>query len=119
MSVHLFGASSSPGCANFALKQMASDNEEEFGSDIANFIKRDFYVDDGLKSLQTIDMAVDMIKGSKDMCGKGGLRLHKFLSSSKEVLKHIPEEDRAKGLEDIDVVHDKLLLNELLAYSGV
>ena len=32
MKVHLFGATSSPGCANFGLKQTANDNENEYGS---------------------------------------------------------------------------------------
>ena len=32
MTVHLFGATSSPGCANFALKKTAQDGEEEFGA---------------------------------------------------------------------------------------
>ena len=30
MTVHLFGATSSPGCANFALKSTANDYEAEF-----------------------------------------------------------------------------------------
>lgn len=51
MTVHLFGATSSPGCANYALKVSANDNEEELGSAPANFIPREFYVDDGLKSV--------------------------------------------------------------------
>ena len=32
MTVHLFGAASSPACANFALKASADDNEERLGS---------------------------------------------------------------------------------------
>ena len=31
MTVHLFGATSSPGCANFGLKRIAPDNEESSG----------------------------------------------------------------------------------------
>lgn len=62
MYVHLFGASSCPGCVNFALKQVASDNEERFGTTIANFLRRDFYVDDGLKSLSDVDATVSMIE---------------------------------------------------------
>lgn len=46
MCVHLFGAASSPGCANFGMKQMASDNETEFGTDVANFVRHNFYVDE-------------------------------------------------------------------------
>ena len=48
MTVHLFGATSSPSCANFALKQTANDFEREYGEEVANFIRNDFYVDDGL-----------------------------------------------------------------------
>ena len=50
MTVHLFGTTSSPGCANFTLKRTADDFEELFGSEPATFVKKDFYVDDGLKS---------------------------------------------------------------------
>ena len=36
MVVHLFGAVSSPSVANFSLKQTASDNEEEYGTLVAD-----------------------------------------------------------------------------------
>ena len=55
MTVNLFGAASSPGCSNFGLKKAATDNESEFVSDAANFIRNNFYVDDGLKSVVTAD----------------------------------------------------------------
>lgn len=79
MCVHLFGAASSPGCANFGLKQVADDNEAEFSNAVADFLRRDFYVDDGLKSLPSDLEATDMIHKTKEMCGKGGLHLHKFI----------------------------------------
>ncbi|KAK3736571.1 hypothetical protein QZH41_003145 [Actinostola sp. cb2023] len=50
-TVHLFGAKSSPGCSNYGLKKVADDYEDEFGLKVADFIRNDFYVDDGLKSL--------------------------------------------------------------------
>ena len=46
MMVHLFGAVSSPGCANFGLKRAADDGEFEFGEVAANFVCNNFYVDD-------------------------------------------------------------------------
>ena len=61
MCVYLFGAVLSPGCANFDLKQVATDNEGEFGCAVADFLRRDFYVDDGLKSLPSDSEAIDMI----------------------------------------------------------
>ena len=47
MTRHLFGAVSSSGGANFALRKIATEGESDFGMDVANFIRRDFYVDDG------------------------------------------------------------------------
>jgi hypothetical protein len=47
MTVHLFSAASSPGCSNFALKVAADDNEESLGAAAAEFLRRNFYVDDG------------------------------------------------------------------------
>ncbi|XP_053398193.1 uncharacterized protein LOC123532323 [Mercenaria mercenaria] len=114
MTVHLFGAVSSPGCANFALKQVASDYEVEFGSDVASFIKRDFYVDDGLKSVPSVRDAISLIDRGKQLCSKGGLHLHKFLSSSKEVLNQIPVEDRANGLRNTDLLRDDLPIERAL-----
>ena len=76
MTVHLFGAGSSPGCANYGLKQIADDDEEEFGAEAASFARDDFYVDDGLKSVNSVSEAVWLIKGTKDLCTRGGLRLH-------------------------------------------
>ncbi|XP_068697474.1 uncharacterized protein [Montipora foliosa] len=58
MTVHLFGATSLPSCANFALKQAAKDFEGEYGGEAANFIRNEFYVDDGLKSVPTVLSAI-------------------------------------------------------------
>ncbi|XP_063436812.1 uncharacterized protein LOC134718246 [Mytilus trossulus] len=70
MNVHLFGAASSPGCANFGLKRVADDYEDEFGSDISDFLRYDFYVDDGLKSVASVDDAVNLVQRSREMCNK-------------------------------------------------
>ena len=108
MTRHLFGTTSSPGCANFVHRNATSGGEREFGTDVANFIKRDFYVDDGLKSVSTPDEAISLIDRSRALCAKYGLNLHKYLSNSKEVLKNIPLKTRAKELANIDLHNDKL-----------
>ena len=48
MCVHPFGALLSGACANYALIKTADDGEDEFGSDNANTLRRDFYMDDWL-----------------------------------------------------------------------
>ena len=101
MKVHLFGASSSPGCANFGLKRAADDGEEEFGTPAAEFVRNDFYVDDGLISLPSEEKMLCLIESSRAICAKGGLRLHKFLSNNEEVMKAIPESERAKSWKPV------------------
>ena len=114
MTVHLFGAASSPGCSNFGLKKTATDNECEFGSDAANFIRKDFYVDDGLKSVATVSEATSLIDNTKSICARGGMRLHKFISNSKEVTARIAPEERAKGVKDLDLHSDILPIERAL-----
>ncbi|KAK3085303.1 hypothetical protein FSP39_001304 [Pinctada imbricata] len=114
MTVHLFGAKSSPGCANYALKKAASDLESKYGSDVTDFIQRDFYVDDGLKSLPTAEECISLIERSVALCKESGLFLHKFVSNSKEVLTTIPQEIRAKEIANINIHCDKLPVERTL-----
>ena len=102
MTVHLFGAGSSPGCCNFALKKTADDHEQEFGVEPANFLRKDFYVDDGLKSAPSTSHAKELIRKNKEMCRRGGFKLHKFTSNKREVIEAIPVEDRAKGIKEVE-----------------
>ena len=114
MTVHLFGAGSSPGCANLALKTTAEDNESDLGADAADFLRKNFYVDDGLKSVKMVNEAISLIEKSKTMCQRGGFRLHKFISNRKEVIESIPINDRAKGIKDLDLEHEDLPLERVL-----
>ena len=108
MTVHFFGASSCPACANFALKKTAQDSECELGPAAAGFLRNDFYVNDGLKSCATIEEANHLIKSAKEMYRRGGFNLQKFVSNKKEVLKNIQMIDRAGDLKNINLDLDKL-----------
>lgn len=108
MNVHLFGAASSPGVANFCLHQTAETHRKEFGDIASDFLLRDFYVDDGFKSVPTAQQALQLINDSQTMCAKDNLRLHKFASNCKEVLEVLPANNRAKDLKDLDLRHDPM-----------
>ncbi|XP_078364059.1 uncharacterized protein LOC144648341 [Oculina patagonica] len=114
MTVHLFGAASSPGCSNFALKSTADNYEEKVGSATAEFLRRDFYVDDGLKSVPTVEKAVEHVRSVKEMCKRGGFNLHKFVFNSKEVIQCIPVEDRAEDIKKLDLDQDILPIERAL-----
>ena len=102
MDVHLFSAVSSQSFANFNLRETAESSREQYGDDAADFLHKDFYVDDSLKSLPTKEKAIKVIKSGQAMCAAAKLRLHKFASNRKEVLEALPIDDRAKDIKDID-----------------
>ena len=70
MTVHLFGATSSPGCANFGFKQIAEDYQDVFGQKATEVICHDFYVDDGLKPVSSVNEAINLIDNTRSMCAK-------------------------------------------------
>ena len=110
MCVHLFGAISSPSYADTALKKTADDFQDSFGNEAANTVKRDFYVDDLLKSQKTEESAIDLVKNMREMCASGGFKLTKLISNSRRVLETIPIE----GLKDLDLKFDILPIERAL-----
>lgn len=114
MTVHLFGAVSSPSCASYALGKTADDHQSEFPVPVCQSIKENFYVDDYLKSCATELDAVQTIKDLTALCHKGGFTLEKFVSNSRGVLQAIAAERRAKDLKELDLDHDKLPVERAL-----
>jgi len=74
----------------------ANDNEKDLG--VANFIRKDFYVANGLTSVESVQDAVTLIKNTKEMFKRGGFKLLKFTSSHKKVIEALPTENRGKGI---------------------
>ena len=107
MKVHLFGAASSPGCANFGLKHLALQGQGRFSEEFIKFILRSFYVDDGLSSVMSPAEAIHLVEESRALCRTGNLRLHKFISNDKEVTNAIPSEERAQT-KDLDMALGEL-----------
>ena len=97
MTVHLFGATSSPSCASYALRKTAEDNRGTASQIAVDTVLHNFYVDDCLKSVPTEDQAVEVVGDLKALCAKGGFQLTKWISSSKTVLLTIPEGDQRLG----------------------
>ncbi|KAG7470265.1 hypothetical protein JOB18_005832 [Solea senegalensis] len=103
MNVHVFGNSPSPAVAIYCLRRAAEEGKDEYGEDARQFVVRDFYVDDGLKSLPTPEAAISLLKRTQDMLACSNLRLHKLASNSKDVMDAFPCEDRATDLKDLDL----------------
>ena len=114
MTVHLFGAVSSPSCAIYALRKTADDNQADFPTEVIQTVKENFYVDDCLKSIASEEEAILMVKHLTALCHRGGFALTKWSSNNRTVLQTLSEEHRAKDLKELDLDMDKLPVERAL-----
>ena len=70
--------------------------------------QQNFYVDDGLISIETVKEAVGLVRNVKEMCKWGDFNLHKFTSNSKAVQEQFSIEDRANELKTSNLSCDTL-----------
>ena len=103
MTSHIFGATDSPSCANFCLKRAAEDGRGRFSDDAVNAVNKDFYVDDFVKSVRTVNEASSLAVEVTCLLSEVGFRLTKWMSNNRQVLSKIPEEERAKPTLDLDL----------------
>ena len=103
MLVHIFGATSSPCCANKSLRKTADDNKQKYDPNVIKTVHRNFYVDDSLKSVPTVEQAVQLADQLIQLLKEGGFRLTKFMSNCREVLASIPVEERANPSMNLDL----------------
>ena len=84
---HIFGAKSSPSCANYVLPQCAKMFRME--RPIASQVEmNNFYVDDMLLSVHTTEQSSELIHELKTSLAKGGFNLTKLFSNFKEIFKN-------------------------------
>ena len=117
MKVHVFGNTPSPAIAIYCMRRAAEKGETEYGSDARQFVERQFYVDDGLSSAASPQLAVDLLMRTRQMLADSNLRLHKVASNSEQVMEALPEEDRSKDLKHLELGVDPLPLQRSLGLS--
>lgn len=114
MTVHVFGNSPSPAVAIYGLHQSGLRVEPDCDADVKQFVMRDFYVDDGLKSLPTVEKAISLLQRTRDALANSNLRLHKIAANRKEVLEAFPTQDHAKNLKNLDFESDSVPMQRSL-----
>ena len=108
MKVHIFGAISSPSCANYALRRCATDHSSQYEETVCQTVLNDFYVDDLLKSMENEEEAVKLVRDLREMLAEGGFSLKKWVSNSREVIDSVPSTERAKTLKSLDIYQEEL-----------
>ena len=114
MVVHPFEAVSSPACANFALRKTAEDNQHSFPPSVIHTVKRNFYVDDCLKSLPSEVDAIQHGDSLQALLSRGGFKISKWISNNRNVLETTPELERSKDIKNIDARKEELPVQRAL-----
>ena len=99
---HMFGATPSPTVANFTLGCTAKDNAHDFSPETIQTVLQNFYVDDLLKSCKDAGSAIKLIKELSQLLLWGGFHLTKWISNDHDVIKSIPNDQRAPAIKDFD-----------------
>ncbi len=89
-----------PSCASFTLQKTAESNKDDFDNKTIKTVKRNFYVDDCLKSVSSVGRAKRQLW---ELLAKGGFHLTKWVSNSREVMASIPTSEQAPKMVDLDV----------------
>ena len=100
--VHVFGHTSSPSVATYGLRYAAVSSKSSSVS-ARNFIHRNFYVDDGLSSEDTVAKAVNTLKEARSVLSEFNIRLHKIASTHSDVLTAFPASEIAKDVCYVDI----------------
>ena len=91
---HVFVVKSSTSCANYALKRVAIDNEDEF-TIAAKTIQNNFYMDDFIKSVETPEEAIKVFNQLQPLLSENGYELKKWITNSDRVTNAIREDLRS------------------------
>ena len=79
MTVHIFGATDSPCCTNYALKSVGRDHHTEFSLVTIETILKPFYADNLLKSVVTKQEAINLVKELIEAIKKGWVSTRQIL----------------------------------------
>ena len=101
MTSHLFGGVWSPSCAAYAMQKTALDNQNDFDACAITTELDNLYVDDCLFSTPDAHRCTMIVQQLCQLLAKGGFRLTKCISNSRDVLSSIPKEEMVPSLKSV------------------
>ena len=103
MMVRLFGATSSPSCCSFALRQVGIDNLANADPNDLSCLTRNVYVDNFLKSFHNKGDALCIIAQLTASLERAEFHLTKFSSSHPQILSVLPDSDLSSKMLDLNL----------------
>ena len=111
MTGHVFGKIDSPSIANWVIKRKASDPSNKYPVDIINTIHENVYRNDYWDCFSSEDTAVDTTQKVISILSNGWLRLTKWLSNNKSILKSVSPNEYSPKIFDLDDIPVERSLN--------
>jgi len=102
---------------NYVLRKTALDNRQDiaFSVDSIKSVEKNFYMDVFLKSVCDETTTVRMFREMTSLLTRGGCRLTKWISSSREVLLQTPPQEKASP--SVDLNFDELPIERTLGFE--
>ena len=114
MMTHVFSGISPPSCSSYALKKTAGGIVKKYGNEASTIVKKNFYLDDMLKSFPNVKIAGDMVNKVRVLCLECGFNSRKFRSNNVDLIKLIASDLRKDGMKDKDLKLGNLTDNKAL-----
>ena len=97
-AIHVWGMASSPFIATRRIRQIATENRTDALALTTSAIKKNKYVDDLLKSHDTIEEAKMLYRESTELFADSGFKLTKWSINAAEIMQNVPHATRAPSL---------------------
>ena len=120
MTVHLFGGTWSPSCCTYAVHWTVQNNAHQFSKAACEMVNRNFYVDDCLKSVSTVERGDCVNKGVEGPARSRRLQPHEVDEQSSGSLRGdtIARSVQEGQGEEHRCTHGGESLRSLLEYGG-
>ena len=99
MKCHIFGGVWCASSSSYALRRAVLDHADD-DPVVTDVVHNAFYVDDCLLSCPSPEEAVSSVEKVCSVLAKGGFRLTKFVTNDEDILRQIPEAERAAEVKD-------------------
>ena len=120
----VFGFTSSPFLAQFVLqhhaRKVSNTTEDPELKEAAQRLLEDTYVDDVIGGCESPEKAYRQYEAIQQILAGANFKAKKWTSNSKEFLKMIPEEDRAKGTTvQLQAEHNLIVCDEISSTTSL
>ena len=100
-NVHVFGNRSSPAIATYALRQTTKGEDAERFPEACEYIRRNFYVDDGLGTAESVEASIKILQDARSLLAPYNVRLCKIVSNRREVTAVFPHTELAEVKSEV------------------